>query len=162
MSTGVAHHKGTRNAPSLLNAAYNSSQFWDGRRNTLEDQILDPLFNPLEHGLTNEKDLIKRLKQNPQYRSDFEKVFRSDDGSITIKHVRTAIAAYERTLLSGNSAFDRYYYGHEQSAISASAKQGLALFQGRAGCSIGRFLNWHPRFSKQDQGKRRHFAQKSV
>jgi cytochrome c peroxidase len=134
-SEGVHHQLGTRHAPSLINAAFNTSQFWDGRRTTLELQALDPLINPREHGLPNHEAVLDYVRSDPAYIDAFSLVYGIRSRSINMTYVSNAIASFERTLVAGNSPFDHYYFKGEKSAISESAQRGLALFQGRAQCA---------------------------
>ncbi|WP_427308978.1 cytochrome-c peroxidase [Cupriavidus sp. H39] len=133
-SKGVGDRTGTRNAPSLLNASLMDSQFWDGRRSSLESQALDPFVNPREHGLTSYGQLLQAIRHNQDYASLFQDAFDVHIDSIDERHIAKAIASYERSIARGNSAFDRYYYAGEQTAISSAARRGLALFMGRAQC----------------------------
>jgi cytochrome c peroxidase len=134
VAEGVQKHKGTRNTPSLINTAYLSSQFWDGRRTSLEDQAQDPFVNPVEHGLPNHTALLRIVQGDAAYITQFRQVFGVSPDHITLDHIAKAIASFERTLIAGGSPFDRYEYGGDSSAISASARRGLALFRGRARC----------------------------
>lgn len=119
-SLGVGNKAGTRNAPTVLNAAYWTSQFWDGRAKTLEEQAAGPISNPIEMN-HQPAQLLARLNADPEYRQAF-------GGTIDMPKVLAAIAAYERTLLSGNSPADRYLYGGDKSALSDSAVLGLKVF----------------------------------
>ncbi|WP_316193038.1 cytochrome c peroxidase [Bradyrhizobium sp. SZCCHNRI1029] len=130
-SRGVSGYLGARNAPSLLNAAYASHLMWDGRATTLEDQIRYPLMHPREMRNTPTR-AVEYLKADPSYRAMFRNAYGDED--IIWDKVEKAIASYERTLLSGNSAFDRFAAG-ERTALSASAERGFDLFSGTAGCS---------------------------
>lgn len=125
LSDGVRGKKGTRNSPTVLNAAYFHTLFWDGRAADLEQQAAGPVENPVEmaHSL---QDVENKLMRYPGYRAAFAKAF--GPGHITFDMVAKAIASFERTLVSGDSPFDRYYYGHDQSALSDSAKRGLDVF----------------------------------
>jgi cytochrome c peroxidase len=131
---GDAGRPGTRNTPSLLNVAYEKNLFWDGRAVSLEEQVRAPLYNPLEQGLSGDRALEDLLNSLPEYRTMFQKAF-ATASKITADGVAKAIAAYERSLLSGNSAFDRFVYGHDGTALSVRQQNGLALFKGRAGCA---------------------------
>lgn len=126
VSTGVGGKTGTRNAPTVLNAAYNPLQFWDGRAKSLEDQAGGPIQNPVEMNQPHAV-MVAKIGKLPEYQPAFDKAF--GPGPITIEKVEMAIAAFERTLLSGNSPFDRYQYGGDKSALSASAIRGLAIFR---------------------------------
>ncbi len=134
VAEGVRGLKGTRNTPTVINAVYYTSQFWDGRRATLEEQVKDPLLNPVEHGLTSHDQVVEIVRKDPDYQRQFKEVFGVEASSITIDHVAKAIAAFERTVISGNSPFDRYLYGGDQNAISEAAKRGFEVFKGKGRC----------------------------
>jgi cytochrome c peroxidase len=124
-SEGVKRARGTRNAPTVLNAAYNGFQFWDGRVFTLEQQAAGPVANPLEmaHSLLG---VERRLMASPTYNALFERAW--GPGRITYEMVAKSIASFERTLITGNSPFDRYYYGGDKNAMNESAIRGLQLY----------------------------------
>lgn len=134
LAEGITGRASTRNAPSLLNAAFNTSLFWDGRRQTLEEQALDPLINPREHGLPDYPALLALLRNDRAYAKAFQAAFSVKPSDIDVAHVGKAIASFERTLIAGDSRFDRFFYGHEPSALSPSEQRGLALFNGPAHC----------------------------
>ncbi len=134
VSKGIRGLTGTRNAPSVVNAAYYTSQFWDGRRKTLEDQARDPFVNPVEHGLKNRDPIVEIVRNDPSYASQFKEVFGVKPKEISMDHVVKAIAAFERTVVSGNSPFDRFLYGGDGGAISESAKRGLEIFRTKGRC----------------------------
>ncbi len=125
-SAGVGGKLGGRNAPTVVNAAYNPQQFWDGRAASLEAQAEGPIANPVEMNLPH-AEAVKRLNSDPSYKPLFEKAF--GPGEITMEKVRMSIASYERTILSGNSPFDRYQFGGDKKALSPAAIRGLALFK---------------------------------
>lgn len=135
LAKGITGQTGSRNTPSLFNAAYLTSQFWDGRRISLEEQVKDPLVNPREHGLTDHDRVLRLIKADARYPSEFRKVFGIRSGHLTIDHVAQALAAFVRTLVAGNSPFDRFQYGGQRDALSEPARRGLALFRGRAQCA---------------------------
>lgn len=135
ISRGVDNLVGTRNAPSLLNAGVMETQFWDGRRTTLEAQALDPFVNPREHGLPNTARLVALVRADPSYPALFAQAFGITQASIDEDSIAKALASYVRSLNGGASAFDYYYYGGEQTALSQSARRGLTLFLGRAQCA---------------------------
>jgi cytochrome c peroxidase len=135
VAKGTGGRRGTRNTPSLLNVAFQRSLFWDGRRDTLEQQARDPFFHPREHGLPNEQALLERLRSDPDYAASFFRLYGTSSTAIRLGDVVDALTCYERTLLAGNSPFDRYYYGGEEAALSKDARRGLALFEGRAQCA---------------------------
>jgi len=126
VSLGVGGKTGTRNAPTVLDAAYQPVQFWDGRATSLEDQAGGPIQNPVEMNQPHDV-MVAKIGKLKDYQGDFDKAF--GKGTITVNKVEKAIASFERTLLSGNSPFDRYQYGGDQTAMSASAIRGLALFK---------------------------------
>jgi cytochrome c peroxidase len=126
VSQGVNGKMGSRNAPTVLNAAFNPVQFWDGRATSLEDQAGGPIQNPVEMNLPHNQMEVKMGKIT-NYQGAFNKAF--GKGPITLQKVEMAVASFERTLLSGNSPFDRYQYGGDKSALSPSAIRGLAIFR---------------------------------
>ena len=128
-SVGVKGLKGTRSSSSVLNTAYEPFQFWDGRAKTLEEQALGPIQAPVEMGETLD-NVVKKLNAIPGYREQFQEVFGTD---ATPDAIAKAIAAFERTALSGDSAFDRYQKG-DKKAMSDAAIRGHDLFKGKAGC----------------------------
>ncbi len=125
---------GTRNAPTVINAAYYTSQFWDGRVPSLEEQSKFPPINPVEGGLHSWDHLVDMLKKDDFYKKEISKVFNIKPSEITIEHFAKAIASFERTIISGNSKFDRYMYGGEKDALNAQEKRGLAVFLGQGRC----------------------------
>lgn len=131
---GVNMAHGTRNAPTAINAAYLQLLFWDGRAQSLEQQALQPLFNHVEHGLRSEEELLSVIRGDAQYPALFRTAFGITPQAITPTHFAKAVAAYERSLIAGDSAFDRWYYGGEKLALSASAQRGFAVFTGAGHC----------------------------
>ncbi|MGH9801465.1 MAG: cytochrome-c peroxidase, partial [Blastocatellia bacterium] len=131
VAEGIGGKLGTRNSPSLFNAMFYPNQFWDGRAEGLEDQAIQPLTNPIEMGNRSYDEVVARLRALPEYHAEFQSVF---GGEVNIARVGQAIAAYERTLVVGDSPFDRFNAG-DQSALSDAAKRGLAVFRGRGRCS---------------------------
>ena len=126
VSTGVRGQHGTRNAPTVLNAAYWTSDFWDGRAGSLEKQAEGPVANPVEMAHTLQ-GVEQRLSRDPSYVAAFEKAF--GPGPVTYAKVEKCIASFERTLISGNSPFDRYYYGGDKSAMTEAQIHGFELFR---------------------------------
>jgi len=125
-SKGYKGQLGGRQSMSLLNAAYHFTQFWDGRALSLEHQAEFPVRDPKElaHSLVG---VERRLAANPEYVRLFAQAWGT--GPITYEMVAKSLASFERTLLSGNSPFDRYYYGGDKTAMSPSAIRGLELFK---------------------------------
>jgi cytochrome c peroxidase len=135
VSVGVHGQLGTRNAPTVLNAAYFTTQFWDGRADSLEQQSGGPMANPIEMGHTL-AGVEKKLNADPAYRAAFKEAFGAD--TISIDMVEKSLATFERTLLSGNSPFDRYQYAGDNQALSDSAKRGLEVFRNpkKGNCAV--------------------------
>jgi cytochrome c peroxidase len=134
VSEGINGLKGTRNAPPVANAAYNRTQFWDGRSPTLEDQALHPFLNPVEMALPNHDPIIEIIRADRDYTRAFRDVFGVRPEQITIAEVTKAIAAFERTKVTGDSPFDRWYFGGDETAIGDAAKRGFDLFIGDGRC----------------------------
>lgn len=134
VSEGIDKLTGTRNAPTVVNAAFNKTQFWDGRSPTLEDQALHPFVNPVEMALPNHDALLATVRGDGTYVKMFKDVFGVQAGDITMDEVTKAIAAFERTQVAGNSPFDRWYFGAEETAITAQAKRGFQVFLGNGRC----------------------------
>jgi cytochrome c peroxidase len=124
-SIGVGGKLGLRHAPTLVNAAYSPLLFWDGRAANLETQLLSPMSDPLEMNQTHDASIAK-LEQNPAYRPMFRAAFGSED--ITLPRVQNAIASFERTILCGNSPFDRYEYAGDRGALTPEQIRGLGVF----------------------------------
>jgi cytochrome c peroxidase len=139
---GIDNQVGVRNTPSILNAAFYDTFFLDGRAQSLEKQALGPLMNPIEHGLTGIQDVVTLVKNDPAYTSALTKVFNVNPEQITVDHVSQAIASYERTLIAGNSPFDRYLYGKDKSAMSENAIRGLAVFRRKGNCITCHEISW--------------------
>ncbi len=131
-SMGIGRQTGSRNAPTVMNRLFSQEQFWDGRAADVEAQALGPIQNPIEMGHTLE-GMVSSLQSVTGYGPALQAAFGSPE--ITPDRVSRAIAAYERTVLAGNSPFDRYQAG-EKAALSGSAVRGMALFNdsGRANC----------------------------
>jgi cytochrome c peroxidase len=128
-----------RSAMSLTNVVYNSAFTWGSDRvRSLEEQMRQPLFNehPVEMGLkVNQASAVDAISTDSSYRTQFATVFEGP-APISMDHIIKAIAAFERTLISGRSPFDRYIFDDDRTALSESAKRGMALFySARAGCS---------------------------
>ena len=128
LSLGLAGQAGTVNAPTVLNAALNFKQFWDGRADTLEQQVGLVVENPAEMG-SRWPDVVRKVALDEGYLRSFRAAYK--DG-VTRANIEHAIAAFERTLITPNSRFDRYLRG-EQGAISSAEKAGYQLFK-RSGC----------------------------
>ena len=129
-SIGHAWQQGPINAPTVLNSSMNLAQFWDGRAEDLKAQAGGPIANPGEMASTH-KLAVEILNSIPQYRAEFEQAFGSD--KVNIDRVTTAIAAFEETLVTPGSRFDKWLEGDED-AISKKELRGYQLFKG-AGCA---------------------------
>jgi cytochrome c peroxidase len=125
VSFGVGKKTGTRHAPTVINSAYNPLQFWDGRAPSLEEQAKGPMTNPVE--MAHSPDgVVKRLQADPKYVALFRKAWGKHP--INIDLVAKSIASFERTVIAGDSPFDRFYYGHDEKALSPAAQRGLKIF----------------------------------
>ncbi|MEN8204756.1 MAG: cytochrome c peroxidase [Pseudomonadota bacterium] len=134
VSEGIHKLTGTRNAPTVINSAYMQTQFWDGREPDLEGQSIQPPLNPVEMGLKDYDPILEVVRSDPEYIRQFKKVFGKSGDGITMDHVAKAIASFERTVIAGNSPFDRYQYGGETEALNDSQQRGLSLFLGKGRC----------------------------
>ena len=132
VSSGIRGQKGTRSAPTVLNAAYMDLQFWDGRAKSLEEQAKGPIENPIEMGFTH-AEAVQRLSGIKGYAPLFKAAF--GDQSVSIDRIAMAIATFERTVLTGNAPYDRWLAG-DKKAMSPAAVEGLKLFndKDRANC----------------------------
>lgn len=137
-SQGTHGTFGDRNAMAIVNLAWNHAFFWDGRRATMEQQAHDPVTNPIEMANTW-PEVVKRLQNSTTYPDLFYKAFgtRTVDSNLVVK----AIAQFERTLVSYNSPFDRYYYKGDSNALTAQEKSGMLLFKGKAMCNNCHLMN---------------------
>lgn len=129
-ATGVGGKMGGRSAPTAINVAYARDLFWDGRAVSLEDQALGPIANPIEMALPVE-EAVQRINAIEGYRTQFQAVFGTD---ATADALAKSLATYERTILSGNSPYDRFKAG-DKSALSEAAERGRKLFFGKANCA---------------------------
>lgn len=130
-SLGVDDLIGGRQAPTVLNTAFSPLLFWDGRAKSLEEQVLGPIQNPIEMAETLEH-LVVKLRTVKGYRRQFRNVFGAE---ISPQGIAKAIAAFARTLISTNSAFDQYSLGNKQ-AMNQAAIRGMALFKDKARCIL--------------------------
>lgn len=142
VAKGIGGQSGTRNAPTVINAAYYQTQFLDGRENSLEAQAKGPLINPVEHGFSNLQKAVDAVRQDAGYIDQFKQIFDVQADDIGIEHIAQAIASYERTLVNGNSPFDRYYFGQDQTALSDSAARGSRIFRRKGNCMTCHEISW--------------------
>ncbi len=129
-SMGIHNQFGQRNAPTILNALFSTTQFWDGRAATLEDQAKQPILNPVEMGMKSPDEVVGKIKGIPEYNEKFRKVFGRE---VNYDDIARAIASYERTQIAFDSPFDRYMAG-DRRAISDSAIRGWSIFNGKGRC----------------------------
>jgi cytochrome c peroxidase len=127
VSLGVRNQKGVRNTPSAMNMSLQAAFFWDGRANTLEKQALMPIENPIEMDLPI-KTAVWRLNNSPTYVAAFKTVFKETPNA---HNLAKALADFERTLETSNSALDDWLLNDNENAVSASAKRGYSLFNGK-------------------------------
>ena len=139
LPTSIGHkwQRGGRNAPTVLNAVFNTAQFWDGRAADLGEQAVGPIQNPIEMGISHEH-AVSMLNGIPGYAAMFAAAFAADQAPVSISHVGTAIAAFEATLITPNAPFDKYLRG-DDSALTSEQKNGLKRFidTGCAACHSG-------------------------
>ena len=133
-SEGIEKKTGTRNSPTVINSAYFTTQFWDGRSPDLEDQSLHPFTNPVEHGFVDHEPILEIVRTDPDYVAAFIEVFGKKGDEITMREVTLAIASFERTIVAGNSPFDRYFYAGETDALTDQQKRGFDLFVNEGRC----------------------------
>jgi len=131
VSEGIQGKKGTRNAPTVLNSVFNEMQFWDGRAASLEEQAKGPMINPVEMGMASHDDVVKVVRADPAYQQAFKATLGREPG---IDDIAAAIATFERTVVSGDSPFDRFSSG-DKAAITESAQRGWELWNGKARCN---------------------------
>jgi cytochrome c peroxidase len=129
-AVGVGGQRGGRSAPTIINSAYQKFQFWDGRAGSLEEQALGPIANPIEMNLPID-EAVKKIGAIEGYQKRFKEVF--GDG-VTADNLAKALAAFERTIVSGNAPYDRFK-GGDKTALSEEAQAGMKLFFGKANCS---------------------------
>lgn len=134
VSKGHSGKLGTRNSPTVINSAYVKPLFWDGREPTLEAQAAQPPINPVEGGLENHEPILKIVRTDPEYAKAFKQVFDKQGKDVSMREVTQAIAAFERTVIAGNSPFDRFQYGGDVNALNEVQKRGLEVYLGQGRC----------------------------
>jgi len=139
-SMGVHGKTGGRNAPTVWNSAFHSVQFWDGRAPLLEDQAKGPVANPVEMGMSDVETAMDRVRKIPGYAPAFEKAFGKD--AMTVDNAAKAVAAFERTLITPNSAYDKFVKGDKQ-AMNPQQQRGMEKFaaSGCTACHSGAAFN---------------------
>jgi cytochrome c peroxidase len=141
VSMGVHSQTGGRSAPTVWNSGFSSSQFWDGRAATLEDQAKGPVANPIEMGMADVETAMGRVRAIPGYKAYFERAF-SGDNPMTVENAAKAVAAYERTLITPNSPYDRFVKGDKE-ALNDQQQRGMQAFAdiGCGSCHSGPAFN---------------------
>jgi cytochrome c peroxidase len=149
VSTGVGGAQGSRNSPTVWNSAFHQAQFWDGRAPSLEEQAKGPLINPVEMAMPSLDAVVARVKGIAGYVSQFDAVFGTN--SVNIDNIAKAIATYERTLVSGNSAFDTFRFA-DKSALSQAQWAGFQTFRqvGCVQCHMGPDFSGPPPLARGD------------
>lgn len=130
-SKGIRNQFGKRNAPTVLNAMFLDTQFLDGRAPSLEEQAKLPPINPIEMGMKDGAALVAKVASIPEYRTAFQKIF---GRPVNYDDIGRAIAAFERTIVSGEAPIDRFMRGDEK-ALTAAERRGWTLFNGKARCN---------------------------
>ncbi len=141
VSMGVQGQTGGRSSPTVWNSGFSSTQFWDGRAATLEDQAKGPVVNPVEMGMSDLEDAMNRVRAIPGYKPYFERAF-GDKDPMTVDNAAKAVAAYERTLVTPDSPYDRFVKGDKQ-ALTEQQQRGMQAFAdtGCASCHSGAAFN---------------------
>ena len=132
-AVGLEGRSVRRNSPTLYNVAYSERLFHDGREFSLEDQVWAPLLANNEMANPSIGYVLNKIRNINDYQGEFEAVYGQP---LSMPLVGDALAAYQRTLLSADSPFDRWRYGSDQTALSESAKRGFGLFTGKAACAV--------------------------
>ncbi len=140
-SMGVHGKTGGRSAPTVWNAAFASSQFWDGRAASLEDQAKGPVVNPVEMGMSDLEKAMNRVRAIPGYKAYFKRAFGGKD-PMTVDNAAKAVAAFERTMITPNSPYDRFVKG-DRTALTAQQQRGMQAFAdtGCTSCHSGAAFN---------------------
>jgi cytochrome c peroxidase len=140
VSDGTKGQKGTRNAPTVYNAAGHFVQFWDGRAPDVEEQAKGPVMNPVEMAMSSDKAVVAVLKSMPEYVVAFKKVFPADKDPVTFENTARAIGVFERRLVTP-SRWDRFLNG-DRTALTDAEKAGFNKFMevGCQACHAGTYL----------------------
>jgi cytochrome c peroxidase len=160
-SPGAFGKRGGRNSPTVLNAGLQTTQFWDGRAETLEHQAKGPILNPIEMAMPKDNEVLQRLSDSKEYPALFAKAFTTETRPITYDNVAKAIAAFERTLIT-RDRLDAFLNGNDK-ALEAPELRGLKTFLnvGCAACHNGPVLGGNSyqkiglvnSFTTQDAGR---------
>ncbi len=139
MAVGIEGRTVRRNSPTIYNAAYAKLLFHDGREDTLEQQIWGPLLAASEMGNPSVGYVLNKIRHIAEYDGRFEAAF--NGRHVSMETLGMALASYERTLVSGASAFDVWYYGNDPAALSAAAQRGFRIFTGKGNCVACHLIN---------------------
>ena len=131
-AVGLEGRTNKRNAPTIFNVGYYKHLFHDGREFSLENQIIGPLLAENEMGNPSIGFVIEKIDSFPDYQGLFEQAF--DGQKANLERMSLAIASYERTMVSGNSKFDQWYFGKNKAALNDREINGFRLFSGKANC----------------------------
>jgi cytochrome c peroxidase len=131
VAEGIGGQKGTRRTARLINRGYGRTFFWDGRAASIEEQVIQPIQNPIEMDSTL-AELTARLNDDSGYAADFQEVFERPPD---VEALQQALASYVRSIVSGNSPYDQYVAG-DSGALTPTQRRGLALFRGKANCAV--------------------------
>jgi len=142
-AVGIKGYTGTRNAPTVANAAFFQTLFIDGRSSSLEDQALQPMLNPIEHGLKDSQEILAVALKNPHYTEQLQQIFQISKQEISVEHIAKAIASFERSLVFGNSRFDQYFFKQDRTQLSESAARGLRVFKRKGNCANCHEISWN-------------------
>ena len=135
VAQGVYGRQGTRNTPSLRHVIATQEMFWDGRRPNLEAQVLDPFINPHEHGLPDHAELLRRVRERPDYAALLPDTLSPPDDQVLLAVLAQALSAYVRSLTPPETRIDRYLFHGDSSALQPNERRGLELFRGQAQCA---------------------------
>lgn len=141
LARGIEEKIGTRNSPSVFNAALQDSLFWDGRAASVEQQAREPLLNPLEMAMPDEASVLAVVGSDRHYQNLFAQAFPNTPTPISFTNLSAALGAFQRRLMTPNAAIDRFIAG-DRSALSAQQLRGLGVFmrEGCASCHAGPLL----------------------
>lgn len=130
-AVGIEGRTNRRNAPTIFNVGFYENLFHDGRETSLENQILGPILSFNEMGNPSVGFVLNKISTYQEYQELFDKVY---GGPVNLERLLDALASYERSLISGNSKFDKWYYGNNKDLFNESESRGFNLFTGKAKC----------------------------
>jgi len=142
VAQGINRQKGSRNSPTLVNAAFYETFFLDGRAGSLEEQAMGPFTNPIEHGLKEHQFIVDIVRRDEEYVKRFKDVFDLSANAIDIEAIVKAIASFERTLIAGNTPFDQFFFAGNKASLSTSAARGSRIFRRKGNCANCHEISW--------------------